>query len=216
MQQLTTRTWRKLKSVLQPLPPRAGNDYATHIPVLIGLAAIRPIRRVLEFGCGHYSTKTFLDRSAFPDLKELRSVENDQAWAATMREAVKEDSRCVVTVVNGAMCDSVEKFDVESFDLILVDDSTNAEQRAATIRALSAFHPLNPWLVIHDYEVEEYCRASAGFAQRFTFKAYNPHTGLISNSAFPSALKTLERRLKDNCLRLAPDDVAAWLRILQT
>ena len=215
MQQLTERSWRKLKSVLQPLPPRAENDYATHVPVLIGLAAIRPIARVLEFGCGHYSTKTFLSRSAFPDLKELHSVENDARWAETIREGVKDDARSVLTVVNGAISDAVRRFNLEKFDLILVDDSTNAEQRAATIRALSGVHPSNPWLVIHDYEVEKYRLASAAFKQRFTFKAYNPHTGLVSNGGLPSALKTLDQRLKNNSSRLAPDNVEDWLRVLR-
>ena len=107
MQQLTARSWRKLKSALYPLPPRAENAYATHVPVLIGLAAIRPVERVLEFGCGHYSTKTFLKRSIFPNLKELQSVENDADWAETIREAVKDDARSVVTVVSGAMSDAV-------------------------------------------------------------------------------------------------------------
>src|SRR5689334_1154503 len=32
--------------------PRAENDYATHVPILIGLARMREIRNVLEFGCG--------------------------------------------------------------------------------------------------------------------------------------------------------------------
>lgn len=215
MQQLTTRTWRKLRSVLQPLPPRAQNAYATHIPVLIGLAAIRPIRRVLEFGCGHYSTKTFLERSIFADLQELQSVENNADWAETMRAAVKDDSRCVVSAVRGAMSDAVRTFDLEAYDLILVDDSTNAQERVATIRALLSRHPLNPWIVIHDYEVEEYRRASSGFQQRFTFKAYNPQTGLISNSGFTSAVKILDQRLKDNSSSLAPDDTEAWLRKLR-
>jgi len=214
MQQLTTRTWRKIRSVLQPLPPRAQNAYATHIPVLIGLAAIRPIRRVLEFGCGHYSTRTFLERSVFPHLKELQSIDNDPGWAETMRDTTKHDPRCSVTVVSGAMCDAVCKFDLEAFDLILVDDSTNAADRANTIRALAGFRPSNPWLVIHDYEVEEYRSASSGFKQRFTFKAYNPHTGLISNSGFTSAIKILDQRLKTNSSRLRPDDTESWLRLL--
>lgn len=216
MQQLTTRCWRKLKSVLHPLPPRAQNDYATHVPVLIGLAAIRPIERVLEFGCGHYSTKTFLNRSVFKALKNLQSVENDAGWAETMREAVKDDVRSVVTLVSGAMSDAVRTFDLETFDLILVDDSTSAEQRAATIRALSRLQPINPWLVIHDYEIEQYRHASSAFKQRFIFKAYNPQTGVVSNSGFTSALKTLHRRLKDNSARLAPDDVESWVRVLST
>jgi len=216
MQQLTTRSWRKLKSVLHPQPPRAENAYATHVPVLIGLAAIRPIERVLEFGCGYYSTQTFLQRSVFPDLKELQSVENDADWAETIREAVKDDARSVVTVVSGGISDAVRMFDLETFDLILVDDSTSAQQRAATIRALSGFHPFNPWLVIHDYEVEEYRRASSAFKQRFTFKAYNPHTGLVSNCGFTSALKTLDQRLKHNSSRLGPDNVEGWHRIVGT
>jgi hypothetical protein len=216
MQQLTARSWRKLRSALQPLPPRAPNAYATHVPVLIGLAAMRRVERVLEFGCGHYSTKTFLEHSVFPDLKELQSVENDRTWADTMRAAVKDDPRCLVKVVSGAMCDAVSNFDLERFDLILVDDSTNAEARAATIRALSNRHPLHPWIVIHDYEVEEYRRASSGFKQRFTFKTYNPHTGLISNSGFTNTVKALDQRLKHNSSRLRPDDAESWLRILRT
>ena len=216
MQQLATRSWRKLKAVLHPLPPRAENAYATHVPVLIGLAAMRRIERVLEFGCGHYSTKTFLTRSVFPDLKKLHSVENDVRWAQTIREAVKDDARSVVTVVNGAIGDVVRTFDLETFDLILVDDSTNAEERAATIHALCDLKPSNPWLVIHDYEVEEYQRAAAALKQRFTFKAYNPHTGLVSNGAFTSALRTLDRRLKNNSSRLRPDNVEGWLRVLHT
>ena len=213
MQQLATRSWRKLKSVLQPLPPRAQNPYATHIPVLIGLAAIRPIRRVLEFGCGHYSTKTFLKRAAFPDLEELQSVENDSRWAETMREAVQDDARWNVTVVRGAMCAAVPEFDLEAFDLIFVDDSTNADDRAATIRALCGL-PANPWVVIHDYEVAEYRLASGGYKERFTFKAYNPHTGLVCNSGLPSAVKTLDQRMRHGSSTLAPDDTDGWLRAL--
>jgi hypothetical protein len=183
--------------------------------VLIGLAAIRPIRRVLEFGCGHYSTKTFLQRAAFPDLEELQSVEHDPSWAETMRDQTRDDARCTVTVVSGAMSAAVRSFDLEAFDLILVDDSTNAEDRAATIRALSSLRPLNPWLVIHDYEVEEYRSASSGFKQRFAFKAYNPHTGLISNSGFTRAVKILDQRIKENSSSLRPDDAESLLRILR-
>jgi hypothetical protein len=216
MQQLATRGWRKLKSVVSPLPPRAQNAYATHIPVLIGLAAIRRIERVLEFGCGNYSTHTFLQRSVFTDLKALQSVENDLAWAEKISATVKDDPRCDVTVVSGQMCDAVPTFDLEGFDLILVDDSTNAENRAATIRRLAGLRPMHPWIAIHDYEVEEYRRASIGFKQRFAFKAYNPHTGLVSNSAFPTALQTLDHRLRSNSSRFAPDDAERWLNVLRS
>lgn len=216
MRHLTNRGWRTVKSLLRPLPPRAENAYATHVPVLVGLARIRRIERVLEFGCGHYSTKTFLQRSIFPDLKLLHSVENDARWAATIRDAVKDDRRCVVTVVDGAMSNVVRRFDLETFDLVFVDDSTSAAERAATIRALASMMPANPWLVIHDYEVEEYRRACAGLKQRFTFNAYNPQTGLAANGRLSSELRTLHRHLKNNSSRLRPENVEGWLRVLRT
>ena len=199
-----------------PRQPRAENDYATHVPVLIGLATMRRIERVLEFGCGHFSTRTILKRSVFPDLKELHSVENDAGWAETIRAAVKDDCRSFVTVVSGAMSAAVREFDLETFDLILVDDSASWEQRVETIRALSSLRPVNPWLVIHDYEVEEYRRAAAAFKQRFAFKAYNPHTGVVSNGESTHGLKTLDQLLKENSARVAADNVEGWLRILRT
>ena len=139
-------------------------------------------------------------------------MENDLRWAETMRAAVQDDARSNVTVVSGAMCNAVPKFDLEAFDLIFVDDSTNAADRAATILALASRRPSNPWLVIHDYEVEEYRRASAGFKERFTFKAYNPHTGLVCNSGLPNTVKRLDQRLKHSALSLAPDNADGWLR----
>jgi hypothetical protein len=201
--------------VLHPLPPRARNDYATHVPVLIGLAAMRRIERVLEFGCGNYSTKTFLNRTAFPDLRELQSVENDRAWAETMHAAVKNDDRFKLQLVSGAVSEVVPSFKLETFDLVLVDDSSSAEQRAATIRALYALHPSNPWLLIHDYEVPDYQRAASGFKHRFAFKSYNPHTGLVFNCTSHHDFKVLDKLIKTNSARLEPDDVAGWLRVLR-
>jgi hypothetical protein len=216
VQQLTTRGWRKIKSVLYPLPPRARNDYATHVPVLIGVAGIRKVERVLELGCGNYSTKTFLNRSAFPHLKELRSLENDPVWAKTMRLGV-EDSRCTIVFTGGPIAESLSTLDLDYFDLIFVDDSATSEQRAATIKALSALHPQNPWTLIHDYEVADYQRAAAGFVHRLIFNAYNPETGLVLNSKNErqTDLRQLNQRLKANCTRLEPDDIAGWLRVLR-
>jgi hypothetical protein len=224
VQQLTTRGWRRFKAVLRPATqivfpptPRAQNDYATHVPVLIGVAGLRKVERVLELGCGNYSTKTFLNRAAFPHLKELQSIENDPAWGQTIRDAVKHDSRCRVNIVDRAMADAVSKFDLEQFDLIFVDDSTSAEQRSATITALSALHPQNPWLLIHDYEVPDYQRAAAGFKNKFVFKAYNPETGLVFNlrNEGQTDLRELEQRLKENCSQLEPDDIDSWLHVLR-
>ena len=102
--------------------PRAKNDYATHVPILIGLARMREIRNVLEFGCGNYSTLTFLNRTAFPHLAELHSIENDSEWSDTMREAARNDDRWTLQVVDGDVANAVSDLDLERFDLILIDD----------------------------------------------------------------------------------------------
>lgn len=224
MQQLTTRGWRGCKAVLRratqivfPPPPRAQNDYATHVPVLVGLAGLRTVERVLELGCGNYSTRTFLNRSVFPDLKELVSLENSPLWARTMRLNVAADPRCNIVFTSDAAADAVSSMDLDDFDLIFVDDSTTSEQRSATIRTLSALRPQNPWLLIHDYEISEYRRAAAAFSHKFAFNAYQPETGLVFNSIDErrSALRQLNHRMKANCSRLEPDDVPGWLRVLR-
>ena len=218
VRQLTTRTrlrWHKLKSVMHPLPLRARNDYATHVPVLIGLAALRRVERVLEFGCGNYSTTMFLNHAVFPDLRELQSVENDRAWAEQLRTAVDCDARCVLNVVSGPISDAVGRFDLESFDLVLIDDSKDASERAATIRAVFDAGTERTWIVVHDYEVLDYQNATAGFKQRFTFKGYNPYTGLVFNSRPQHDFKALDKLIRTNSARLEPDDLAGWLQVLR-
>ena len=191
------------------IAPRALNDYATHVPILIGLATIRKIKTVLEFGCGHYSTLTFLNRSAFPDLERLHSVENDASWAETLQKVIK-DQRWRLQLVDGPIAESVSLLDLEAFDLILIDDSKDSTQRKATIRAIASRWPQRAWIVIHDYEVDDYRKAAAGFKHRHTFKAYNPQTGLVGNSAH-NKVKPLDRLLKKN-KNLKPDDIEGWQR----
>ena len=190
--------------------PRALNDYATHVPILIGLARMREMRNVLEFGCGYFSTLTFLNRAAFPHLERLHTVENDISWSETINEVAKADARWILQLVKGEIAGSVSKLDLESFDLILIDDSKTSAQRAATIRAVAYEQPQRPWIAIHDFEVNEYQQAGSGFRQRRRFKAYNPETGLVSNSAINT--RALARLLKDNAKTLQPDDVNAWIR----
>jgi len=188
------------------LAPRARNDYATHIPILIGLARLRKIRSVLEFGCGHYSTLTFLNASVFPDLEQLHSIENDDAWATTIQEAAKNDPRWTLQLVNGEISESIP--DLESFDLILIDDSKTSAQRAATIRSVATKQPQHPWIVIHDFEVDEYRDAASAFKHRYRFRAYNPETGVVANS--PLDLTALNRSIKQNAKSLDPDNIKAW------
>ena len=188
------------------LAPRARNDYATHIPILIGLARLRAIRSVLEFGCGHYSTLTFLNRAAFSDLERLHSIENDDEWATTMQEAAK-DHRWTLQRVNGDISQSIPE--LESFDLILIDDSKTSAQRAATIRAVAAKQPRHPWIVIHDFEVDEYRDAASVFKHRYRFRAYNPETGVVGNRV--DGWKTIDRVIRSKAKLIEPDAITEWV-----
>ena len=192
--------------------PRALNDYATHVPILIGLARAREVRRVLEFGCGHYSTLTFLNPTAFPQLAQLHSIENDAAWCETINERASTDERWTLQLVKGEIAESVSKLDLESFDLILIDDSKTSALRAATIRAVAHQQPQHPWTVIHDFEVDEYQQAASAFRHRHRFKAYNPETGLVANRAVDT--RVLRKHIKDKAKSLAPEDISAWTTAL--
>jgi hypothetical protein len=188
--------------------PRAENDYATHIPILIGLARLRPVRSILEFGCGNYSTLAFLDRAAFPHLERLYSVENDHSWAKTIQEAAKDDDRWTLQLVNGEVSAAVSDLQLESFDLILIDDSKTSLQRAATIRAVAHKQLQHPWIAVHDFEVEEYRRAASHFAYGHRFRAYNPETGVVSNHR--GAWKKIDRVIKSQAKVLQPDAIEQW------
>lgn len=182
------------------------------MPVLIGLARIREVRNVLEFGCGQYSTLTFLNLAVFPHLERLESVENDAAWAKTIHETAKNDSRWTLHLVNGEISDSVSTLDLEAFDLILIDDSQTSDQRVCTIREVANRAPHRPWVVIHDFEVDDYRRAASGFRQSHRFRAYNPNTGLLwNNTTHARRAKSIDRIIKANAQTLEPDDIPRWL-----
>lgn len=195
--------------------PRALNDYATHVPILIGLARLREIRSVLEFGCGYYSTLTFLNRAAFPHLERLQSVENDASWAETIHEAAKSDERWTLKLIRREIADSVPVINLEAFDLILIDDSKTSTQRSATIRAVAGKQPQRAWIVIHDFEIGEYRRAAADFKQRHVFKAFNPETGVLCNTPTRvSEWKHLDRTIKARSKGLEADQTGRWIRTL--
>jgi len=110
--------------------------------------------------------------------------------------------------VIGEISESVADLDLESFDLILIDDSKTSTQRSATIRAVAAKQPQRPLIAIHDFEIDEYRDAASGFKHRHRFRAYNPETGVLANRSLD--LRSLNRSLKQNAKTLEPDNIKAW------
>ncbi len=198
------------------IAPRSSNDYATHIPVLVALAQHVRIEQVLELGCGNFSTPTFLNKRIFPNLKRLDSFDNDESWIAKVHAQVGNDSRYHSQFINGPVSSTLFETSLEKFDLIFVDDSTSVEERSQTITKLSERQPGNVLIVIHDYEVNEYRAAAAGFEHRNTFKAFTPQTGVVWNGKIVSTelIKRLESQVKRFAWRIEPDDVEGWLKVL--
>lgn len=216
--------WRGIKRVLRPIKrslvrpsKRAANPYATHIPVLIGLSRIFDIKRVLEFGCGQYSTKTFLDPAAFPNLTELRSLETDPEWLSKIAQEIDGDVRVKFEHVNGQMCLTVSGIELDNYDLAFIDDSNTVEERSATILNIAATSLSSTIVVIHDFEVPLYQQAAKSFAHSFTFNSLNPNTGVVWNEAAigKKKLKQLRSAIKQHSKYLEPDDIQGWLKVLK-
>jgi len=202
--------WQRLNQA-----PRAENDYATHLPIIIGIAKLRAVRTVLELGSGYYSTVTFLNKDAFPHLQLLHSYETDEEWLQSIKNEVSDDRRVSMALVANEMADVVSSIDIEEYDLILVDDSTSAERRAKTIAALVERRPKRPCVVIHDFEVPAY-RAAAGSAlTQYRFRTYNPETGVLwhKTSDVGDVCKRLRVILNQHATNVSADDVQAWIRI---
>jgi predicted O-methyltransferase YrrM len=211
---------RQLKNVVKRVnrqlfgpTKRATNDYATHLPVLVGLARSATVRSVLELGCGYYSTLTFLNRDVFPDLQLLHSYETDPRWAAAVKSSTHTDSRSKLNLVDGLIADSLAQTNLEGYDLILIDDSETAADRTKTIRTIVERRPQRPLVVLHDFEVPEYASVAKSFRHRYAFRVFNPETGVVweDQPRNQKAFRQIDRVLKQHARRIQPDDVSGWV-----
>lgn len=199
------------------VPPRAADPYATHLPILLLLSRLAPVHRVLELGSGMYSTLTFLNRRYFPELQALMSFENDEEWSRNILKAVGQDSRLQLVTVTGAIEKQLKSIDIDSYDLVLVDDSVAPDQRVKTIEQLALLKPERPFIVIHDYEFVAYRRAARAFSNRFRFTALNPNSGVVWNRrrSAKNALKLLNthfHRLSEEFRVEHCDELMQWLK----
>ena len=193
-------------------PSRALNQYATHVPILIGIARLLRIRRVLELGSGTYSTLTFLNKAAFPHLSELDSLETDQTWAERIAKATPADPRIGIKLVDDPIEHSLQTFSLSRYDLILVDHSVEYDTRAATIQWLTKAPFGSALVVIHDFEIAQYRYASRGFPHKFEFAAFTPATAVAWRDLplHTSSLRSLSRAIRRRASMLLPEDVGSW------
>jgi hypothetical protein len=210
------KSLKQVFSIFAPkLAARSNNPYATHLPVLIGLSRLLAVKRVLELGCGKYSTLTFLNKDIFPVLEVLDSFENDLEWANEMKEITRGDPRIKIRLIDKPMSEIVPQIDFQEYDLIFVDDSVTVDERTRTIYEIAKRKTAVKAVVIHDYENKSYREAAKEFSYRFKFDALNPNTGLVWNGEAISTaqLKAMHVLIRKYSHQIILDDFHQWIRI---
>jgi len=190
----------------------AWDPFATHVPVLLGVSALVRVRRVVEFGCGLYSTHIFLNPSLFPHLQYLHSFDNDSAWANKVRDQVSDKNRFKLTLVSGSISSIVSGVEFSDYDLVFIDDSVTVEERTETISAVASGCSQSNIIVIHDFEQEPYRVAASTLPSRYTIDALVPHTGILWKDA-PINVHKLERLnalIDRRRRRLGPQKLRRW------
>ena len=203
----------QLSAARRNLAEREDLPYASHLPILLGLQRFHPTRAVLELGAGDFSTGTFLDRTCFPVLERLTSVEVDPDWRAKVQSELGGDPRLELLGVERATTGGVvADLDIEAYDVIFIDDSARAADRAASIAAVVAAGPRHPLVVIHDFEVAAYRRATAPLDHVFLFSCFNPMTGVCWNGGVTGAraLRSLAELIGRNRKQVDLDDRRGW------
>jgi len=162
--------------------------YGTHVPVLKYLASHFKIENVLEFGCGVFSTITFLDKASFPDLKSLVSLESDAFWIDNILRMVGKDPRVKIIHESEKHFINSEKFSwvyENEYDLSLIDGA-RAEFRVSSL--LSAV-PCSKILIAHDTENSywDLCRHIPGFKD-VTVTSQTPWTTIFIREEYAASI----------------------------
>lgn len=176
--------WVWYNLLIRPAP-RCLAPYGSHVPVLLILAKLLKPERILELGCGTYSTLLFLNSDCFPSLKYLVSIETDCHWLDRVSAVVGRDARWQPQMVDAgfSVADWLRFGSIRSalteFDLIFVDDSQNHVQRRGTLNVLLSFRPLCP-IVVHDVECPRLRTCLWQHRPYFVFDAFTPQTGICN------------------------------------
>jgi hypothetical protein len=197
------------------LAPRSKEPYATHVPVLVGVAAAYRPKLLIEFGAGSFSTLSFMDEIAFPWLEEVRSYENNEQWLEQIQEKSRGNSRVNLQYVAGDMYQAVAKANVAAADMIFLDDSPTAQARVPTVKEVSRLCGERPIVILHDYELWRLRLAAREFENCVAFYTFNPQCCEVwhGHPERRSALENINRTIHQHEGDVPLTDVRAWADI---
>ena len=208
---------RKLYHLSIGLGPRSDQPYATHVPVLVGVAAALRPKQLIEFGSGSFSTLSFLDEVAFPSIEQVRSYENNKEWFEQVQQRSRGSSRVHLQYFAGDMYQAVASADVAAADMIFLDDSPSAEERVKTVNVVSRLCGDGPVSVLHDYEMLKLRLVARKFDHCVPFEAFNPQCCAMWNG-HPERRPILEdvsRTISLHANDLPLTDIRAWIDVFQ-
>jgi hypothetical protein len=194
------------------LAERSSEPYATHVPVLVGVAAACRAESVVEFGSGTFSTMSFLDQKAFPSIRRVDSYENNQEWFDRVRQNLPSRERINLHLVEGEMYKAVRGAQPSTADMIFLDDSPSDRTRVPTVREVARSCGEKPVVVMHDHELWRLRLATRDFEHRISIDALNPQCCVMWNGHQERTVKL--QRVRDIIRKFAASipltDVRAW------
>lgn len=207
---------RAMTSVRRRMSLRVDKPYTTHMPVLTAIPRLTRVERVLELGCGDFSTMTFLNRSIFPDLQALHSWEDDREWMERVRSAAGDDPRIQMEFIEDWDA-SLRARDMADYDLIFVDNGRQFHERASTIRTVMKLAVPRNIVVIHDFEFTTYRVAAQTSPHRYAFSVFFPHTGVAwqGDRLDRRRLQQVSRILQENAQKVLPEQVETWAKLFE-
>lgn len=155
--------------------------FSTHQPVLMAIPKWKKIYSAVEFGCGNYSTLTFLDKKYFPDLKFLLSFESDKTWARKISKRIKDSRHIIITMREKKSIDNFGNIMKEHNllpDLVFVD----GEKPQYRIPSALVSKNYSDLIVAHDVENQIYHSIFGFFKKSFVYKILVPYTAILSDN----------------------------------
>lgn len=186
----------------------------THIPVLVALSKFVEPLTILECGPGD-STRVFLNPRIYPSLVRLDTLENGPPfYKREVEEIINEDLRCRLHYDTQDMVSLLSNYDIPTYDIIYLDDSTTLQARVKTIQYVTHNAVGNTIIVIHDFEHIPYQKAVHPSCQQIVFDFTTPYTGILCmNPSFDLNLIRKYNFIMKEHYDTTLGDVEEWQRL---
>ncbi len=179
-------TWGGLTTIEQ----RADwPEFGSHVPALKAVGALLNSRavKVIEYGCGEYSTPVFCNRDDYPHCTSVVSYESNLQWMGKIQDEIPDDRLKMYLTPTARMADSIHPdADVVFIDCDYALDAKGDARWKPRRQLIEAYAKTErPVVLVHDSNFKGIAPAveGAGYKYRAVYKPkYGPDTAILSNS----------------------------------